>query len=339
SPPWPRPGATCGGPARVWWWWRVPSCWWPRSCGGCRRLRRTPSGKSRCPRPLEGPGRCWVPPPYGAAARRRRPGAGGPAQGTGFPRGKGWPEGIGLPGDGVEQLSLFGRPAGPRRAAERPAAHDLHPDLAGSLPEFNDLESLARVALDCRRCSLREGCRGVVFGEGNPRARLMLVGEGPGAQEDEQGRPFAGRAGRLLDRILAAIGLAREDVYITNVVKCRPPGNRTPTEAEMRTCLPYLLAQIRLIRPGIIVCLGSTAVRALISPEARITQVRGTWRQRWGIDLMPTFHPAAVLRDPTKRRPVWEDFKAIRRRYEELSARNAGPAPGSTGGPAGGSGS
>lgn len=259
--------------------------------------------------------------------------------------------------DGFEQLSLFGGRAGSRSRAARdepppalpedrhgesqgggapasrtghPAAAGLHPDLAGGpFAGFTDLEALAALAVDCRRCGLREGCQGVVFGEGSPQARIMLVGEGPGANEDRLGRPFVGRAGQLLDRILAAIGLVREEVYITNVVKCRPPGNRTPTEAELRTCLPYLLAQVRLIRPDIIVCMGSTAVRALIDPDARITRVRGTWVRRWGVDVMPTFHPAAVLRDPSKRRPVWEDFKAIRRRYDELlAAGGADPGEG-----------
>lgn len=247
-----------------------------------------------------------------------------------------------MPADGFEQLSLFGGPAGARtgrdRAARSPAAPGptpapaLDPELTGGpFAEFSDLDALAAFAVGCRRCGLREGCRGVVFGEGAPRARIMLVGEGPGANEDAQGRPFVGRAGQLLDRILAAVDLAREDVYITNVVKCRPAGNRTPTEAELRTCLPFLLAQIRLIQPAIIVCMGSTAVRALIHPDARITRIRGTWRRRWGIDLMPTFHPAAVLRDPSKRRPVWEDFQEIRRRYDALPA-GGGAGTGGAGG-------
>ena len=233
---------------------------------------------------------------------------------------------------GFEQLSLFAA-ASPDRAAPAPVSRDPgDPDgerLGGRRPagewatgpfaDCRDLDELARIAAGCRRCGLRDGCRGVVFGEGDPAARLMLVGEGPGATEDELGRPFVGRAGQLLDRILAAIGFRREQVYITNAVKCRPPNNRTPTEAEIRTCLPYLYAQIRLINPAIIVCLGSTAVRALIHPQARITRIRGIWQERWGLPIMPTYHPAAVLRDPAKKRPVWEDFKAVRRRYQELT--------------------
>ena len=224
----------------------------------------------------------------------------------------------------AEQLSLFSAEATDATARSSPpraAASAPEPAIGinGPLGHFSDLESLAAAAARCRRCGLRDGCRGVVFGEGNPQARLLLIGEGPGATEDELGRPFVGPAGQLLDRILAAVGFRREEVYITNVVKCRPPGNRVPTEAEIRTCLPYLEAQIRLIRPAILVCLGSTAVRAVIDPHARITRIRGIWQERWGLPVMPTFHPAAVLRDPGKKRPVWEDFKAIRRRYEDLA--------------------
>ncbi len=208
--------------------------------------------------------------------------------------------------------------ASPENAPSRPAADaegaafDLH------LGRFRDLEALAAEAAGCSRCVLRAGCKGVVFGEGNPHADVMLVGEGPGATEDELGRPFVGRAGELLDRILAAAGFHREQVYITNVVMCRPPGNRTPTDAEMAACLPFLRAKLRLIRPRLLVCLGATAARALIHPAARITQVRGRWHLKDGIHVMPTYHPAALLRDPAKKRPAWEDFQKIRDRYREL---------------------
>lgn len=234
-----------------------------------------------------------------------------------------------------EQLSLFGAPAPARRQAGRGAAEEAVPEAAASRPEraaepaddplragpfahVEDLEELARIAAGCRRCALRDGCRQVVFGEGNPRAVVMLVGEGPGQTEDELGRPFVGKAGQLLDRILDAAGFRREDVYITNTVKCRPPGNRVPTEAEVKTCIPYLYAQIRLIRPELIVCLGSTALRALVSPALRITQARGRWYEKWGVRVMGTYHPAALLRDPDKKRPAWEDFKELRRAYEQV---------------------
>ncbi|MEW8958275.1 uracil-DNA glycosylase [Neomoorella humiferrea] len=178
-----------------------------------------------------------------------------------------------------------------------------------------DLDTLCRRTLACRGCALRQGARRVVFGEGNPRAAIMLVGEGPGAREDELGRPFVGAAGELLDRILVAAGFKREELYITNVVKCRPPGNRQPLPGEVQTCLPILKAQIKLIKPQIIVCLGAVATRALIAPGASITRLRGRWIMREGIRYLPTFHPAALLRDAAKKRPVWEDFKKLRAVY------------------------
>lgn len=190
--------------------------------------------------------------------------------------------------------------------------------FARRLEACSSLAELEALAAGCRRCQLRAGARQVVFGEGDPRACLMLVGEGPGATEDELGRPFVGRAGELLDRILAAAGFRRQEVYITNVVMCRPPGNRVPTDGEMASCLPYLRAKIRLIRPRVLVCLGSTAARALIHPRARITQVRGRWLERDGMAVTATYHPAALLRDPGKKRPVWEDFKKVREAYRRL---------------------
>lgn len=195
--------------------------------------------------------------------------------------------------------------------------------------DANDFESqvslseLQEFARKCRRCGLRDTCSQVVFGEGNANACIMLIGEAPGAQEDMSGRPFVGAAGRLLDNILKAVDFSRESVYITNVVKCRPVGNRIPTTAEASTCFPILSAQIRIINPKIIVCLGALAPRTLVSQCARITRCRGQWIQKNGIFIMPTYHPAALLRDATKKRPVWEDFKAIRAKYEALCEMNA----------------
>jgi len=186
---------------------------------------------------------------------------------------------------------------------------------ADPVTEIQDLETLAERARACQKCGLRRGCRGVVFGEGNPHADLMLVGEAPGGTEDELGRPFVGAAGQLLNRILAAAGFEREEVYITNVCKCRPPGNRAPLPVEVDACFPYLLAQIRLIKPRIMVCLGASAARGILDPRLRITRERGIWREKYGILIMPTFHPAALLRDPSKKRPVWEDFKKVREEY------------------------
>lgn len=180
-------------------------------------------------------------------------------------------------------------------------------------------EELKKQVKSCRSCSLHRRAKQPVLGEGNPEALLMLVGEAPGAREDELGRPFVGAAGELLNRILQAAGFKREEVYITNVVKCRPPGNRLPTPDEVQACRPYLENQIKLVNPKIIVCLGALATQALIAPGARITRLRGQWIQKDGIYYLPTFHPAALLRDESKKRPVWEDFKRIRALYRELS--------------------
>lgn len=186
-------------------------------------------------------------------------------------------------------------------------------DRCAGLPE---LEQMVR---HCSRCGLRSGCSQVVFHDGVPSSKLMLVGEGPGQDEDRLGRPFVGKAGQLLDKILQAAGFDRtRDVYIANVVKCRPPGNRAPTPEEREACWPNLRAQIRLVQPQIIVLLGATALQALIDPRAGITRLRGQWIEREGIWYMPTFHPAALLRDPEKKRPVWEDMKQVVRKYREL---------------------
>lgn len=167
---------------------------------------------------------------------------------------------------------------------------------------------------DCTRCVLHTlGRRQVVFGVGNPNAELMFVGEAPGADEDIKGEPFVGAAGQLLTRIIEAIQLRREDVYIANVIKCRPPGNRNPAPVEVDTCSPFLLRQIAAVRPRVIVCLGSFAAHTLLGSDAPISRLRGRahdWRD--GIRLVPTFHPAYLLRSPDKKREVWEDMKIVR---------------------------
>jgi len=174
---------------------------------------------------------------------------------------------------------------------------------------------------DCRRCRLCEGRTNIVPGEGNPKADIMFIGEGPGREEDLSGRPFVGPAGRLLDKMLAAIGFSREEVYIANVVKCRPPNNRVPEESEAAACLPYLRAQFALVRPRIIVCLGATAARHVYDPQVRITRDRGVWKQTKGVWMLPTYHPAALLRDQSKKREAWEDMKALKAKYEELAGQ------------------
>ena len=180
------------------------------------------------------------------------------------------------------------------------------------------LDELAELARGCCRCGLRAGCSGVVFGKGNPEAKLMFIGEGPGAEEDRQGLPFVGKAGQLLDRIVAAAGFGPEHVYIANIVKCRPPGNRVPVREEADACRPWLVRQIELINPAIIILLGSVALQNMVDHNSRITRDRGQWIKKEGIEFMPTYHPAALLRDETKKRPVWEDIKKVRDRYHQL---------------------
>ncbi|HHX94925.1 MAG TPA: uracil-DNA glycosylase [Clostridia bacterium] len=187
--------------------------------------------------------------------------------------------------------------------------------------EFKSFEQLRDTCLKCSGCGLRAGAKQVVFGKGNPCADIMFVGEAPGKQEDEQGEPFVGAAGNLLDKIFAAAGINRDDVFITNVAKCRPPGNRFPRPDEVETCRWYLNAQIKFIDPLIIVCLGALATKTLINPQARITRIRGQWFEKNGIKILPTYHPAALLRDPGKKRPVWEDFQELMRVYKEMITR------------------
>lgn len=188
------------------------------------------------------------------------------------------------------------------------------------LRRLDTLEALGAVARDCARCGLRAGCRGVVFGEGDPHARLCLIGEGPGRTEDELGRPFVGRAGELLDKILTAAGFVRGDVYISNVVLCRPPDNRAPTDEEMAACRPYLERRLELIDPAIVVLLGATPLRALLGGGVRISQVRGRWHRVDGRWVLPTYHPAYLLRNPARKGDVWEDFQMVRELYARLVA-------------------
>lgn len=170
----------------------------------------------------------------------------------------------------------------------------------------------------CKRCGLGSGRTNIVIGRGNPEAAMLLVGEGPGEQEDLQGQPFVGPAGKLLDLLLDALMIDRQDYYIANIVKCRPPANRIPTDAEADSCLPFLRSQLKLIKPQIIVCMGSTATKHIVSKEAKITQVRGQWIERKGYWIMPTFHPAALLRDESKKVLMWEDFAKVRERLQTL---------------------
>lgn len=178
--------------------------------------------------------------------------------------------------------------------------------------EATTLDELRAAIGDCQRCKLCSGRTNIVFGVGNPHAKLLFVGEGPGRDEDLQGEPFVGRAGQLLtDIITRGIGIKREDVYICNVVKCRPPENRNPEPDEVAACEPFLKKQIDLVRPEIIVALGKFAVQTLLQSKVPITKLRGNWHRYHGIKLMPTFHPAYLLRNPADKKLVWEDIKKV----------------------------
>ncbi|MCL2497150.1 MAG: uracil-DNA glycosylase [Symbiobacteriaceae bacterium] len=182
-----------------------------------------------------------------------------------------------------------------------------------------DWAALKLLVLNCQRCSLRQGCTQVVFGAGNEQAKLLVIGEGPGADEDQQGEPFVGAAGRLLDNILQTSGFSRRsNVYIANIVKCRPPGNRVPTPEERERCLPILREQFRRLRPKIVLLLGATAIQSILGTKEPIGKVRGTWQERGGVLFMPTYHPAALLRNPNWKKDVWEDMKEVVRLYREL---------------------
>lgn len=192
-----------------------------------------------------------------------------------------------------------------------------------------DLASLATALANCQRCRLAKGRTQVVFGVGDPKARVVFVGEAPGAEEDRQGEPFVGRAGQLLNAMLRACGLSRREVYIANIVKCRPPGNRDPQDDEAAACLPFLRKQLALIKPEIIVLLGRVAARHLLGITAPISAYRGQWRHWEGVDVLPTFHPAYLLRNPQAKRDAWEDLKQLLRRLprDPEAARKAGSIP------------
>lgn len=179
------------------------------------------------------------------------------------------------------------------------------------------LEEIRADLGDCRRCTLGKSRHQLVFGGGNPDARLVFVGEAPGREEDFQGIPFVGEAGRLLDRMLFAMGLRREDVYICNVQKCRPPGNRDPEPEEIVACEPFLKRQLAAIRPRVIVTLGRFAAQTLLRESTPISRLRGRWREYGGIPLMATYHPAYLLRHPAAKRDVWEDLKQVMMRLRD----------------------
>ncbi|HXG84962.1 MAG TPA: uracil-DNA glycosylase [Pyrinomonadaceae bacterium] len=189
----------------------------------------------------------------------------------------------------------------------------LFGDMTQTLPESTEtIEDIRADIGNCTRCSLWEGRTKIVHSEGSLNARLIFVGEAPGANEDAEGRPFVGKAGQLLNKIIEGIGMKREDVFIGNVNRCRPPGNRTPTLPEAHTCRPFLWREIAVVRPKVIVVLGNTATQNLLDTKIGITKLRGEFQDYHGVKVMPTFHPAYLLRDPSKKRETWEDMKKVR---------------------------
>jgi uracil-DNA glycosylase family 4 len=198
---------------------------------------------------------------------------------------------------------------------------EIKPKDELSLPrEGETFADIHRDVGECLRCPLHKSRTKIVHSEGNAKARLMFVGEAPGADEDASGRPFVGRAGQLLNKIIEAIGMKREDIFIGNVNRCRPPQNRTPTHEEAATCKPFLLREIAILRPDVIVVLGNTAMKNLLDTKEGITKLRGQFMDYKGIKVMPTFHPAYLLRDPSKKRETWEDMKKVREYLNKTKA-------------------
>ncbi|MBF0557146.1 MAG: uracil-DNA glycosylase [Nitrospirae bacterium] len=210
----------------------------------------------------------------------------------------------------------------PLNCCETGASRDLP-----SLPKEAALGELREFIGDCRRCKLSEGRTNIVFGEGNADTGIMFIGEGPGREEDAQGRPFVGDAGKLLDRLIEKMGFRREDVYIANIVKCRPPMNRDPQEDEVASCLQFLVKQIEIIQPRVIVSLGKVAAYTILGisepiTKFSITRTRGKFGEYRGIPVMPTFHPAYLLRNPRDKWLTWEDAQAVMKKLESLRSRS-----------------
>ncbi|MBI5472245.1 MAG: uracil-DNA glycosylase [Ignavibacteriae bacterium] len=214
-------------------------------------------------------------------------------------------------------------PATPTVNEEEPMLFELpapakQPITAETWGSSGSVDELNRQICHCTKCALGFTRTNFVFGVGNPNATLMLIGEAPGADEDAQGEPFVGRAGQLLNKILEAINFKRSEVYICNILKCRPPNNRKPTPEESELCKPYLKKQIDLIKPKVILCLGLTAAENLLGTTESMSRLRGRVMQYEGVPVMITYHPAALLRNPNWKRPAWEDVQAVRKLHDEL---------------------
>ncbi len=216
--------------------------------------------------------------------------------------------------------------SGAKKPADEPALFDLpapatRPITGETWGSAVTLDGLDDLICTCMKCPLGHTRTKFVFGTGNPSATLMVIGEAPGADEDAQGEPFVGKAGQLLNKILEAIGFKREDVYICNILKCRPPGNRKPLAEEVDLCIPYLRKQIALVKPKLILALGLTAAENLLATTESLGRLRGRVLQYEGTPLMVTYHPAALLRNPNWKRPAWEDVQAVRKLHDELVAQ------------------
>ncbi|MFM7426042.1 MAG: uracil-DNA glycosylase family protein [Elainella sp.] len=223
-------------------------------------------------------------------------------------------------------MDLFGAVTGVAPSTTQPVDPDLIPTSAKvPIPPgtYSAMEQISQHCNQCHRCELGVTRTYAVVGRGNPQAPIMIVGEGPGQNEDETGLPFVGKAGQLLDKILESVRLTEADVFISNIVKCRPPGNRTPTQEEMDACRPYLLEQIRMVDPQIILLAGASAVRGLVGDKRGITKIRGEWLEWQGRLCMPVFHPAYLLRNPSRDKGspkwlMWQDIQAVHTKLNEL---------------------
>jgi DNA polymerase len=243
---------------------------------------------------------------------------------------KDWRDSLRQAGVNVDAASSAGKEFTPTTAAEIATEMPFKKGIViasgeaelipSAIDKLDSLEEIAKKVQKCTRCPLYETATRGVPGEGNPKAKLVCVGEAPGAKEDETGRPFVGQAGQLLNKILAAIDLQREDVFICNVLKHRPPGNRNPRPEEVEACSPYLIRQLELIKPKVIVAFGTFAAQTLLNSKTSIGQLRGLVHKYHGIPLVVTYHPAALLRNPAWKRPTWEDVK-LARRILDSSAR------------------
>jgi DNA polymerase len=220
----------------------------------------------------------------------------------------------------AEEAGLRNLAAGRQPPAASKSEEAVLPEAGGRGPEavlkLPVLDEVRTELGECTRCKLHKGRHTIVFGVGNPRARLMFVGEAPGEDEDLQGIPFVGKAGQLLTKMIEAMGLARGDVYICNTVKCRPPNNRNPEPDELAACEPFLKGQLTAVKPEVIVTLGKFAAQALLREDSPISRMRGQWKTYAGIPLMPTFHPAYLLRSPGEKGKVWDDLKQVMKKLD-----------------------